>query len=219
MYQFPYFKARSDEEVYNFIAQNPLALITGSSENGFPVATKIPMLLEERSGELFLIGHMMRNTDHHLAIEKNPKVLAVFSGPDCYVSASWYTNPHGGSTWNYTSVHASGEIRFTSEEELVDIMKKLTLHFEEGKADSPTLFQNLPNEYTDHMIKMIVGVEIKVEKLENVFKLSQNQNHETYRNIVSKLEERGGKSALVAEELKARESQLFSNSQNGPEIE
>jgi transcriptional regulator len=66
------------------------------------------MLVEERDGKLILHGHIMRKTDHHKAFHENPQALVVFTGPSSYVSATWYTNPHMGSTWNYMSVHLRG---------------------------------------------------------------------------------------------------------------
>ena len=33
---------------------------------------------------------MMKNTDHHKAFAQNENVLVIFTGPHCYVSASWY---------------------------------------------------------------------------------------------------------------------------------
>jgi transcriptional regulator len=51
-----------------------------------------------------------------------------------------------------------------------------------------------------------VGFEIKADKLDNVFKLSQNRDEESYLNIISKLQAQGGYSAMVAEEMKKRRS-------------
>ena len=59
------------------------------------------------------------------------------------------------------------------------------------------------------MMPAIAGFEIKVEKLENVFKLSQNRDKESYLNIISKLEELGGNSMLIAAEMRKREAELF----------
>ena len=55
----------------------------------------------------------------------------------------------------------------------------------------------------------IVGFEIKADKIDNVFKLSQNRDEKSYLNIISKLDEQGGNSALVAMEMKKRQADLF----------
>jgi len=187
----------------------PFAFMTGSKLNGEQVATQIPILIEERDGELYLQGHIMRNTDHHKAFIENPKALMVFTGFNAYVSASWYTNPQIGSTWNYMSVHVNGNVDFMSNEGLIQFMKKLTLKFENGNTQSQTIFDNLSDEYLSEMLPAIVGFELKAERIENVFKLSQNRDEKSYLNIISKLEELGGTSSYIAQEMIKRKSELF----------
>ncbi|MFN8256141.1 MAG: FMN-binding negative transcriptional regulator [Bacteroidales bacterium] len=209
MYSFSYFKEKNRQTIKNFIEENPFAFLTGSFLSGTQVATQIPVLLDERNGELFLQGHIMRNTDHHKAFDENPNALIVFTGPGCYVSASWYSNPQIGSTWNYMSVHIEGRISFMTHEELIVFMRKLTLKFEKGNTQSLTVYDNLPDEFLSKMMPAIVGFEIKAEKIDNVFKLSQNRDEKSYLNIISKLEELGGNSALVAAEMRKRRADLF----------
>lgn len=209
MYDLPYFKEGDKATLLDFLRTHPFAFLTGSFLNGQQVATQIPFLFEERNGKLFLQGHIMRNTDHHKAFLENKNALVVFTGPQCYVSASWYTNPQIGSTWNYMSVQVSGKLRFMPDEELIAFMKKLTLHFEGNNLSSPTVFDNLPDEFLRRMLPAIVGIEIEAEKVENVFKLSQNRDEVSYRNIIAKLEEQGGEAALIAGEMRKRSDQLF----------
>lgn len=209
MYNLSYFKEEDKKTLLQFLNDHPFAFLTGSNAMGKQVATQVPILVAERDGDLYLQGHIMRNTDHHKAFIENPQALAVFAGPHAYVSASWYTNPKIGSTWNYMSVHASGSITFQSEEELIVLMKKLTLRFEGNNTASPTIYDNLPDDFLKKMLPAIVAFEIKVEALENVFKLSQNRDEQSYRNIIARLEEQGGNSALVADEMKQRMEALF----------
>lgn len=209
MYHFPYFKEKDRQVVLDFMEAHPFAFVTGCTADGKPCVTQIPMLIEERGGDLYVQGHIMRKTDHHKALEQNPNALIVFTGPSCYVSATWYTNPHGGSTWNYMSVHISGPVRFMSADELEAFMRKFTLKFEQGNTESPTLFANLPREYTNKMMPAIVGFEVKAEKLDNVFKISQNRDEQSYLNIIEKLEAIGGESAAIAKEMKKRKDALF----------
>lgn len=209
MYPFTYFKESDQQVLLQFLNDHPLAFLTGSFASGKQVATQIPMLVEERDGQLYIQGHIMRNTDHHKALMENPQALAVFTGPSAYVSATWATNPHGGSTWNYMSVHIRGTVTFLPTEGLIELMKKLTLHFENGNTESPTIFQNLPDSYTQKLIPAIAGIEIKIEELENVFKLSQNRDEPSYRNIIAQLKKQGGNAAQIAHEMEKRLSQLF----------
>lgn len=209
MYHFSYFKENDKQELLGLLENNPLAFLTGSFKSGQQVATQIPMLFEERDGELYLQGHIMRNTDHHKAFIENPNALVVFTGPDCYVSASWYSTPQLGSTWNYMSVHVQGGVRFMSPEELIQFMRRFTLKFEKGNTSSPTIYDNLPDSFLSKMMPAIAGFEIKADKLDNVFKLSQNRDEQSYLNIIQQLESAGGKSALIAEEMKRRKEALF----------
>ncbi len=209
MYNFSYFKENDKKVILDFIEEYPFAFMTGSFISGEQVATQIPILLEERNNELYLQGHIMRNTDHHKAFIDNPNCLIVFTGPSCYVSASWYSNPQIGSTWNYMSVHIQGQIKFIPDHELVNFMKKLTLKFEKGNNQSPTFYDNLPDQFLSKMMPAIVGFEIKVDKLENVFKLSQNRDQKSYDNIISKLNENGAYSQMVAKEMTKRREVLF----------
>jgi transcriptional regulator len=209
MYNFSYFKEKDRQTILDFIEENPFAFMTGSYLSGEQVATQIPILVEERNGELYLQGHIMRNTDHYHAFVENSNVLLVFTGPSCYVSASWYSNPQIGSTWNYMSVHVAGNVRFMTNEELIAFMRKLTLKFEKGNSQSLTYYDNLPEQFLNKMLPAISGFEIKAEKIDNVFKLSQNRDEKSYLNIISKLEQLGGNSALIASELKKRKAELF----------
>ncbi len=209
MYNFSYFKERDRQIIMDFIEENPFAFLTGSNLSGSQVATQIPVLIEEKQGDLILQGHIMRNTDHYKAFVENSNALVVFTGPNTYVSASWYSKPQIGSTWNYMSVHISGQINFMSDDELIQFMKKMTLKFEKGDSKSPTIYDNLPDEFLKKMMPAIVGFEIKADKVENVFKLSQNRDEKSYLNIISKLEEHGGNSALIAVEMQKRKMELF----------
>lgn len=209
MYNFSYFKDKDRQSILHFIEEHPFALLTGSFLSGKQVATQIPVLLEERNGELFLQGHIMRNTDHHKALIENPNGLLVFTGPSCYVSASWYSNPQIGSTWNYMSVHVAGQVHFMTNEALIAFMRKLTLKFEKGNTQSLTFYDNLPEAFLNKMMPAIAGFEIKADHIEHVFKLSQNRDEKSYLHIISQLEEQGGQSALIAREMRKRHAELF----------
>lgn len=209
MYHFPYFKEKNSQKVLQLIADYPLGFLTGSFLNGKQVATQVPMLIEEKNGELFLQCHIMKNTDHHKAFYENNEVLAVFSGPQAYVSSSWYSHPAIGSTWNFMSVHVNGKVRFMEDEELVAFMKKLTLKFENNNEQSPVTYDNLPESFINSYMPGIVGLEIKADGIDNVFKLSQNRDYDSYCNIIAQLKKGDSNSKLVAEEMVKRSNELF----------
>ncbi len=209
MYNLPYFKEESQGVVLEFMRKHPFVFLTGVNEENKPVATQVPVFIDEKDGKLFLTGHIMRNNDHHKAFERNPNVLAVFTSPHVYVSATWYDDPHQASTWNYMSVHAKGSIRFGNKEDLVAILKRLTLYYENNNTASTTVFDNLTSEYTEPLLKAIVAFEVEVLSIDNVFKLSQNRNEKSFQNIMDKLNEQGSDSKFIAEEMKKIQHQLF----------
>ncbi len=211
MYHLPYYKEKDGQKVMEFIHQHPFAFIAGCDEEGNPVATQIPVFIEQKEDKLFLTGHMMRSTDHHKAFEKNSAVLCVFTGAHAYVSATWYSNPQQASTWNYMSVHVKGKLRFLDEEGLIEVLKKTSLHFENDNQSSTTAFHNLSDDYTSKLMKAIVAFEVEVESIDTVFKLSQNRDEKSYENIIEKLEEQGGDGRKIAAEMAKRKDSLHHN--------
>ena len=185
------------------------AFISGCDAENKPVATQIPMFIEEKNDKQILRGHIMKNTDHHKAFVFNPNVLAVFSGHHTYVSATWYDNPHTASTWNYMSVHAKGIIHFLDDDALEDILRKTSLHFEGYNHQSPTAFDNIPEKYARDMMKAIIAFEIEITDLNNVFKLSQNRDKKSYDHIIEKLENQDESARVVAKEMQKRAEDLF----------
>ena len=208
MYNLPYFKERDQQVVLEFIRQHPFAFIAGCSEEGKPVATQIPVFIDEREGKLFLSGHVMKNTDHHKAFLYNPNVLVVFTGAHSFVSASWYEEKKQASTWNYMSVHAKGVLKFLDEPALLNVLKRTTNYFE-NNAHSGANFEDLPAEYVQRLAKAIIAFEVEVQQIDNVFKLSQNRDEKSYHTIIEKLEAQDADGKRIAEEMGKRTSQLF----------
>ena len=209
MYDLPHYKEQDPQVIKEFIDQHPFAFLTGCDSDNKPVATQVPVFIEERNGRKILSGHIMRNTDHHKAFLHNEHVLVVFTGPHTYVSATWYSNPHLASTWNYMSVHAKGIISFLDEAALEEILQKTTLHFENYDEQSPTVFDNLPTDFKEKVMKAIVAFEIEVTEMNNVFKLSQDRDAESYQNIIKKLKKQDEDSRSIAAEMEKRTEEVF----------
>lgn len=202
MYKFSYYTEQDQQTVIEFMKANAFAFITGTGEK-YPVATQIPVSVQIKDGNIILQGHMMRKTDHHLAFEKNNNVLVLFTGPHCFVSASWYTNPAVGSTWNYMTVHAKGKMSFMDEAGTLAAVKAISDTYE--GTESAGAYDKLPEAYIDQMVKAIVGFTIEVESLDNVFKLSQNRDDASKKNIIAQLKKRGDdNSVMIAEEMERR---------------
>lgn len=204
MYSLPYFKEPDASVVLQFMRDNPFVVLCGTDRNGLPIATQVPVFVDEKDGKIILSGHMMKNTDHHLAFAEKNDVLALFTGAHCYVSASWYTEPKTASTWNYMSVHARGKMIFLDEAALLTVLKRTTDHFENNEH-SAAGFDQLPMDYVLKLSKAIVAFDIEVEDIQNVFKLSQNRDEKSYRNIINKLEDMpDAGSRSIAAEMKKR---------------
>lgn len=202
MYNISYFTEPDRELIIAFMKEYSFAMVTGIGVN-YPVATQLPLKIEEKDGSVFLKGHLMRKTDYHLAFEKNNNVLVLFTGPHCYVSASWYNNPKSASTWNYMTVHAKGKITFTDEKGTYEAVKSVTNKYE--GTETKAAFNNMPQEYVKPLLKAIVGFCIEVETVENVYKLSQNKTIEEKQNIIDHLTKRNEKDDLmIAKEIEKR---------------
>lgn len=203
MYKMAHYSGQDRQDVIAFMNQHSFAMVTGIGDN-YPVASQLPLEIMENDGKLFLTGHLMRKTDHHLAFTKNENVLVIFHSPHAYIHASWYGNPAQASTVNYMAVHARGKISFTDEAGTLEAIRQLTdKHI---GTESPGSFKNIPKNYVDKMLHAIIGFSIEVESLENVFKLSQNRNTSDQKEIIKQLELRNEPgSDFIAKEMKQRE--------------
>lgn len=209
MYDLPWFKEHNPAVIRDFIARYPFAFVSGCDAQNKPVATQLPVFLEEEENGKFLRGHLMKNTDHHKAFLHNPKVLVVFTGHHCYVSGTWYSNQHTPSTWNYMSVYAEGKVKFLDDEKLIEALRKTSLHFEEYNTQSETIYDNLPVQETAKLMKAIVAFEIKIETMDTVFKLSQNRDQQSYENIIVQLKKQDDNGKVIAHEMEIRKQALF----------
>ena len=209
MYDLPYHKAKNEQDITAFIARYPFAFLTGCDVDNKPIATQIPVFIEEKDGRLILRGHIMKNTDHHKAFLQNENVLVVFTGHHTYVSGTWYSNPYTPSTWNFMSVHAKGVIRFLDDDALIEVLKMTTLHFENYNPQSTTIYDNLPTDYTQRLMKAIVAFEIDVNAMDTVFKLSQDRDLTSYQNIIHKLKDQDEAGRVIAAEMEKRMKDVF----------
>ena len=210
MYNYPHYKEQDREKIVEFMTSHPFITLIGCDSSGRIEATQIPVLIEEKGGKLFIRGHMAKKSDHHRAFEENSNALALFTGAHTYVSGTWYSgNPHQASTWNYISIHARGQVKFLDENSIIELLKKLSLDFENGNLQSSTIYDNLPVEYREKLIKAIVAFEIEVTELDNVYKLSQNRDEKSYDNIVQQLKQQEGDAKEIGELMEKRKEQVF----------
>jgi len=201
MYDLKYFKANHQQDVIDFMHQNPFVVLCGVDTANKPVATHIPVLIEERDDKLFLLAHIMRKQMHTIAFENNANVLAIFSAAHSYVSATNYREQNTASTWNYQAVHANGTIQFLNDEGLLNQLTKLTEKFE-NNPHSPAQVKNMEASYVRDLMKAIVAFEIEITNIEHVFKLSQNKDKATRNNIIQSLQQQNDAAKAVANAMK-----------------
>jgi transcriptional regulator len=178
MYVPPAFKDDDVASIRATIRAARLAnLITATAEG--PVATPLPLFLDETEGEHgTLYGHLAKaNPQWRLA--PIGEALAIFMGPEAYVTPSWYaTKQETGKvvpTWNYIAVHAYGPVEFFQEpERLLDVVTRLT-NKHEGSRAKPWAVGDAPADFIAAQLKGIVGLRIPVVRLEGKRKMSQNR--------------------------------------------
>ena len=208
MYNIPYFKADNYEQVLAFMHAHPFIILCGCDVDNSPVATHIPVLIEERDEKIYLKAHVMRKQKHAVAFEHNQNVLAIFSGAHTYVSANWYNKKEVASTWNYQAVHAKGTLHRKDENFLHALLTGLTEKFE-NNPHSPSLVTKMTDEYVNNMMKAIVAFEIEITSIEHVFKLSQNRDEKSYENIIEHLNKGDEDAKAVAAAMKENQHNVF----------
>jgi transcriptional regulator len=129
-------------------------------------------------------------------VEDGAQALAIFLGPDAYVSPSWYpTKRETGKvvpTWNYVAVHAYGQLRtFDDPERLLDLVTRLTARHE-GPRTQPWAVADAPADFIQSQLKGIVGLELPIERLEGKWKMSQNRPAQDCAGVVDGLDREGG---------------------------
>ena len=178
MYIPPAFKNDDIESIRATIRGARLAnLVTATSEG--PIATPLPLFLEESEGEHgVLYGHLAK-ANPQWRLPTTGDALAIFMGPEAYVTPSWYaTKQETGKvvpTWNYVAVHAYGPVEFFQEpERLLDVVTRLT-NKHEGSRAKPWAVSDAPADFIAAQLRGIVGLRIPVTRFESKRKMSQNR--------------------------------------------
>jgi transcriptional regulator len=190
MYNPSPFAEERIEVLRDFIGRNPLATIVTSGAEG-PEATHVPVILHPEIGSNGVLRcHFARANGHWKAIHGAP-VLAIFQGPEHYISPSWYPSKdeHGKvvPTWNYVAVHVRGRGRiFEDRGELIEHVKALTA-LNESVFEKPWSVTDAPEDYVAALSKAIVGIEIPIDSIEGKWKMSQNRPEKDRRGVVAGL--------------------------------
>ncbi len=164
----------------NFIRENALCTLVTQTEFGM-VASHIPMVLHTEAGELgTLRGHVARANPQWKDFVGSQEALGVFTGPQHYISASWYPDKaiHGKEvpTWNYVAVHAYGTLRVVEDPAwLLEHLRTLT-DANEVIAEIPWRVADAPADFISKLSRGIVGLELPISRFEGKWKVSQNRN-------------------------------------------
>ena len=177
-----------------------LATLVTMTADGL-IASHVPLLLHAEPAPYgTLIGHLARpNPQARGAIGE---ALAIFLGPDGYITPSYYeTKRETGKvvpTWNYTAIHAYGSLRFFDDrEQLLDIVTRLTNHHEHKRA-APWAVSDAPADFVQGMLNGIIGFELTIARLEGKRKMSQNRPEADREGVIEGLH-RDGRSDLARE--------------------
>jgi len=201
MYLPPQFKVEQVPVLHDAIERSGLATLVTCGPDGL-YASHVPMLLDRTAGALgTLYGHIAKANDQWSGSAADTVALAIFLGPDAYVTPSWYaTKRRSGKvvpTWNYVAVHAQGQVSFFEDEErLWDLVNKLT-QVHEARRDDPWAVSDAPPDYIRNHLRGIVGFELPISKLEGKWKVSQNQSAEDRAGVADGLRREGGASATA----------------------
>jgi transcriptional regulator len=179
--------------LHDAIRASGLATLVTITQDGL-IASHIPLLLNPEPAPYgTLLGHLARpNPQARGAIGE---ALAIFHGPDAYITPSWYaTKRETGKvvpTWNYVAIHAAGPIEFFDDtDRLLDIVTRLTEKQEAGRT-APWAVSDAPANFVQGMLKGIVGFAIPLTRLEGKWKMSQNRPAEDRAGVVAGLAAEG----------------------------
>ena len=183
----PRFNVMDPDDVRPFVEAVATAQLVTVGEDGAPDATFLPVLWE---GDR-LVGHLARANRHWRRMVDGSPALAIVTGPDTYVSPSWYASKaeHGKvvPTWNYSVVHLRGAVVVHDDPEWVrSLVTRLTDRHEADRAERWRV-TDAPSDYVDKNLRPIVGVEILVESVEAKAKLSQNRSDEDRAGVAAGL--------------------------------
>lgn len=174
MYLPTHFKEENPEILRGLMAAYPLAALVTAGPDGL-VANHVPLLYEDG----MLRGHLARANPQWQGIQDGVDALAIFQGPQAYISPNWYpTKQENGRvvpTWNYAVVHVWGRLSVYDEpDRLRAFLDRLTATHEAGQP-RPWMPADAPAAYIDGLLKAIVGIELAITRIEGKWKVSQNQ--------------------------------------------
>lgn len=207
MYRVAAFSEDRVTVMHALIRAHPLATLV-TAVGGVLEANHIPMLIDPAPAPHgTLRGHVARANPLWRERHEGGEALAVFQGPQAYVTPSWYPSKRDTGkvvpTWNYAVVHARGPLVVRDDRAwLRDLVSRLT-DLQEAGLPQPWGIADAPADYIERMLEAIVGIEIPVVQLQGKWKVSQNRPEADRSGVIDGLVRRGDAQALAMAELVA----------------
>lgn len=200
MYIPSHFEETRIDVLHNLIRTHPFATLVTMSSGGIN-ANHIPLHLSAASGENGVLrGHVARANPIWNDLTEGVEALAIFHGPNTYISPSWYPTKqeHGKvvPTWNYTAVHAYGTLRIIDDPVWLRSQLNTLTAQHESVFEAPWAIADAPPEFIDRMLAAIVGIEIVITKLSGKWKVSQNQPIANREGVIQNLQKNGESNAI-----------------------
>lgn len=214
MYVPPLFEEKDVHTLHDAIRHGGLFTLVTFGTEGME-ANHVPILLHPEPAPLGMLrGHIARTNPLWQRTAADSPALAIFLGPNAYVTPSWYaTKRETGKvvpTWNYVAVHAYGSIRFYEDtDRLLAHITALTERHE-GHRKAPWAVTDAPDDYIRAQLSKIIGFEIPIARIEGKWKMSQNRPARDRIGVVDGLVRDGGPAeaavaGIVAAVNKARD--------------
>lgn len=157
--------------IHRVIDTFPLATLISAAEDGI-VVSHVPLMLHRTRGELgTLVGHLDRHNPHTELLDGRA-VVAVFHGPNCYISPTVYATSQL-PTWNSINVHVRGTATVTRSHEQVRLSLVRMAERLERPPDQFVLEDTDPR--VPPLLPHIVGFEIPISAIDARFKLAQEK--------------------------------------------
>lgn len=204
MYVPKHFDEPRVEVMHELIRERPLSTLVTLTARGLE-ANHIPLLLDAEPGPFgTLRGHVARGNPIWKDFNAGIEALAIFSGPESYITPSWYPGKKVDGkvvpTWNYAVAHAKGTLRVHDDAAWLRAHLEKLVDFNESRLHAPWKVSDAPEDYVQKMITAIVGIEIPIRSLTGKWKMSQNRTAVDRTSVSAGLRAQGGdeKTAVAA---------------------
>jgi transcriptional regulator len=199
-----HFEEKRPAVLHQLMHDHALAVLVTLSSDGLS-ANHIPLEHNPEPAPFGTIrGHVARANPVWRDFSADVGALAIFQGPQGYITPSWYpTTFESGEvvpTYNYLVVHAYGPVRVIDDRAwLRQLVGRLTTRYE-AERPAPWQVSDAPADFIERQLHAIVGIEIPVHKLMGKWKVSQNRGLADREGVVKGLRESNDAEALVMAE-------------------